>query len=195
MPNFCYRCGGELAEYVPEGEDRPRQACGQCGYIHYVNPKVHVSVAASHGRKLLWVRRNIEPRRGFWELPGGFMELGETLRGAAAREILEEAGVYIRPDSLQLYLLATLGVMDEVHVLFRASLDTSRLAPGPEVLDAAWFEEREAPWQALAFPQTEKGLRLFYRDLRANSPGLYFAEQSSTEVFLQNLNEELNSVS
>ena len=142
---------------VPEGDNRPREVCDSCGYVAYDNPKIVVgSVVATEGRVLL-CRRAIEPRRGFWTLPAGYLEHGETLEEGAAREAQEEAGVDIRSDGvLALYSISRIG---QVQVMFRAHFAGAiEFAPGIESLDVRLFEWDEIPWDELAFPSVHWAL-------------------------------------
>jgi 8-oxo-dGTP pyrophosphatase MutT (NUDIX family) len=76
---------------VPEGDNRPRQVCTDCGYVQYENPKVVVGSVCTWEDKILLCRRDIEPRRGFWTLPAGYLEVNETSSDGAMREAWEEA--------------------------------------------------------------------------------------------------------
>jgi ADP-ribose pyrophosphatase YjhB (NUDIX family) len=135
---------------IPEGEDRERLTCADCGFVAYENPKlVTGSVVAVDGRILL-CRRAIEPRRGFWTIPAGYMELGETVEEAARREAMEEACADIAIEGvLALYSIARIG---QVQVLFRAHLASPGFAPGAESLEVRLFDWDEIPWDELAFP-------------------------------------------
>ncbi len=135
---------------TPPGEDRERLTCGDCGYVAYENPKIVVgSVVAVEGRVLL-CRRAIEPRRGFWTIPAGYMELGETVEEGARREAQEEACADLRLDGvLAVYSIARIG---QVQILFRASLASPGFAAGPESLEVRLFDWDEIPWDELAFP-------------------------------------------
>lgn len=134
----------QFADRVPEGDDRTRKVCVSCGFVDFVNPRIVVGSVVEHGERILLCRRAIEPRRGFWTLPAGFLERGETL------EAREEALAAITIDAL----LAVYDVthIAQVQVMFRASLPDGRYAPGPESLEAALFGWEEIPWEDLAFP-------------------------------------------
>lgn len=177
MTGFCYVCGASMTLATPLGDIVPRELCSQCGYIHYCNPKVQVAVLVSDGDRLLWMRRAMAPRAGFWEIPGGFMELGETMKQAAVRETFEETGVRIAPGSLQPWLVGSIEAIDEVHVIFRAEAEGATITPGSEAQAAGWFTAQEAPWAEMAFPQAEPGLRQFYGELAAGHFGMHYAEQ------------------
>ncbi len=149
MPSF--------TQLVPDGDNRPREVCDSCGFVAYSNPKVVVgSVVVDQGRVLL-CRRAIEPRLGFWTLPAGYLEHGETLEEGAAREALEEAGAAIRFDGvLAVYSISRIG---QVQVLFRAGFDgAAHFVAGVESLDVRLFSWDEIPWDDLAFPSVRWAL-------------------------------------
>jgi ADP-ribose pyrophosphatase YjhB (NUDIX family) len=133
-----------------DGDDRERLTCAECGFVAYENPKVVVgSVVADAGRVLL-CRRAIEPRRGFWTIPAGYMEMNETVAEGAAREAWEEARARIEIEGvLAVYSVARLG---QVQVIFRARLSEPGVAAGPESLDVGLFGWDEIPWDDIAFP-------------------------------------------
>jgi ADP-ribose pyrophosphatase YjhB (NUDIX family) len=135
---------------TPEGDDRERLTCTACGFIAYENPKVVVgSVVGVEGGVLL-CRRAIEPRRGFWTIPAGYLEMNETVAEGAAREAWEEARARIALDGvLAVYSVARLG---QVQVIFRARLAEPGFAPGPESLDVRAFAWEDIPWDDIAFP-------------------------------------------
>jgi len=156
MPRFDRR--------VPEGDNRERLVCADCGFIAYDNPKIVVgSVVADDGRVLL-CRRAIDPRRGFWTLPAGYLEHDETLEEGAAREAWEEAAARIAIDGiLAVFTISRLG---QVQVIFRArfavdSADT-RFAAGPESLEVDLFRWDDIPWAEIAFPSVRWALNAWH---------------------------------
>lgn len=163
---FCSDCAAPLEVRIPEGEDRPRHVCLVCRRVHYVNPRVVVgSVSTWEGRFLL-CKRAIEPRRGFWTLPAGFLELGETAAAGAQREAWEEARAKIDPkEVLALYDLPHIGQM---QVFFRAPLLDPKVEAGPESLEVGLFTWDEIPWAELAFPTVHWALR-YFRDTEAQA--------------------------
>lgn len=147
----------EFVRKIPDGDNMERDVCARCGHVHYVNPKIVVgSVCSWHGRILL-CRRAIEPRRGFWTIPAGYMEERETPAAGAAREAWEEATARIEIDRL----LAVYSVprISQVQLIFRASLATGEFAPGTESLETALFSWEEIPWDLLAFPSVHWALK------------------------------------
>ena len=134
---------------IPEGDDHKRRVCKHCSFIDYQNPKIVAGSVVTSGDEILLCRRAIEPRKGFWTLPAGFMELGETVEEAAAREAMEEACARIEIDrTLALYSVPRIG---QVQVMFRAKL-ASDIAPGPESIEVGLFDWADIPWSELAFP-------------------------------------------
>jgi ADP-ribose pyrophosphatase YjhB (NUDIX family) len=142
---------------TPDGEDRERLICGDCGFIAYENPKIVTGSVVSVEGKILLCRRAIEPRRGFWTIPAGYMELGETVEEAARREAFEEARADLLLDGiLAVYSIARIG---QVQVLFRASLAQPGFEAGPESLEVKLFAWDDIPWDDLAFPTVHWVLR------------------------------------
>lgn len=149
MANFTRR--------LAEGEDRERLVCGDCGYIAYENPKIVVgSVVVDEGRVML-CRRAIEPRHGFWTLPAGYMEMGETTEEGARREAWEEARAKLELQGiLAIYSIARIG---QVQIIYRARLAEPGFAAGPESLDVRFFAWGEIPWDEIAFPSVRWALK------------------------------------
>ena len=144
---------------IPDGDNRERLICADCGHIAYDNPKVVVgSVVISDGA-ILMCRRAIEPRLGFWTLPAGYLEHGETLAEGAAREAWEEAQADIVLDGiLGVFSISRIG---QVQVIFRgrfAADGAPRFAAGPESLEVALFPWQQIPRDEIAFPSVHWAL-------------------------------------
>jgi ADP-ribose pyrophosphatase YjhB (NUDIX family) len=169
---FCSACAGPLEVRIPAGDHLPRAICTLCGTIHYQNPRIICGCVPLWQQRVLLCRRAIEPRSGFWTLPAGFMENGETLQQAAARESLEEAQTHVQIESL----LAVVHVLhaSQVHVMFRASMLDDQFAAGAESLEVGLYEESQIPWSELAFPSVDFTLRRFFEDRRAQRQELHF---------------------
>src|SRR4029077_10270496 len=127
---FCNQCGAPVRLLIPAGDNLPRHVCDACGTIHYENPRLVVGCVADHEGRILLCRRAIEPRRGYWTVPAGFMENGESLEQAAARECLEEANAIVEIGSL--LAIASVTHANQVHVMFRARLLKPEFSAGPE---------------------------------------------------------------
>jgi ADP-ribose pyrophosphatase YjhB (NUDIX family) len=151
---------------IPDGEDRERLVCGDCGYVAYENPKIVVGSVVAEGSRVLLCRRAIEPRRGYWTLPAGYMELGETVEEGARREAWEEARAKLALDGvLAVYSIARIG---QVQVIFRARLAEQGFSPGPESLEVRFFDWEDIPWDDIAFPSVRWALRAW----RESAPGV-----------------------
>ncbi|MEQ8354967.1 MAG: NUDIX hydrolase [Kiloniellaceae bacterium] len=151
---------------VPEGDDLARLVCRDCGFINYENPKIVVgSVAAWEGRLLL-CRRAIEPRRGFWTLPAGYLELNEAAADGAKREAWEEARARLEID--QLMAVYSIPRISQIQLIYRAQLTTPEIAAGPETMELDLFEWETIPWDHLAFPSVYWALA-DYRELRGQT--------------------------
>ena len=162
---FCSDCGSDrLAWRVPDGDTAPRDVCESCGAIFYRNPKIVVGCLATLGDEVLLCRRAIEPRKGLWTVPAGFMENGETLAAGAARETLEEAGARVAVG--ELYTVISLPQISQVYMMFRSTLGEGGFAPGPESLEVRLFREDEVPWERIAFRTIARTLRTFFLDRR-----------------------------
>ena len=171
--NFCSQCGARLTLKVPPGDHLPRYVCESCGAIHYQNPRVVVGCVPEHDGLILLCRRAIEPRRGFWTVPAGFLENGETLQEGAARESREEARIEVEIGSL----LSIVHVLHahQIHVFFRAIMRTGAHSAGPESLETTLLAVADIPWTELAFPSTEFTLRRYIEDRAQNRDTLHFA--------------------
>jgi len=172
--NFCNQCGAKVAFRVPPGDHLPRYICDSCGTIHYQNPRLVVGCVPEYEGKILLCRRAIEPRRGFWTVPAGFMENGETLQQAAARETYEEALAQVEVGSLLAVVHVTHA--QQVHVFFRATMTAPEHGAGIESLEATMVDPKDIPWADIAFPSTEFTLKRYLEDRAAGRDNHYFTE-------------------
>lgn len=141
---------------VPDGDDRERLTCADCGFVAYENPKIVVGSVVEVDGRIMLCRRAIEPRRGFWTLPAGYMEMAETVEEGARREAWEEARARIALEGvLAVYSIARLG---QVQVIFRAGLAEPGFEAGPESLDVRLFGWDDIPWEEVAFPSVRWAL-------------------------------------
>jgi ADP-ribose pyrophosphatase YjhB (NUDIX family) len=170
------RSRGPSVRGIPEGDDRERMICAECGYILYDNPKVVVGSVARWGERILLCRRSIEPRHGSWTLPAGYLELNESASAGAEREAWEEARARIEIEGL--LAIYDIPRISQVQLIFRARLLDETVSAGPESLEVGLFGWDEIPWSELAFPsirwalQHDREARL-NRDFttRINPPG------------------------
>jgi ADP-ribose pyrophosphatase YjhB (NUDIX family) len=156
--NYCTRCGGGLRFGPIEGEDRDRLACESCGHVAYVNPRLVVTtIPVTESGEVVLLRRGIEPGRGSWAQPGGFLEVDETVTEAAVRETLEETGLLVRPGEIVgLYTRLEAAV---VVIAFEAAVVGGSFQLGEEALEIRAFDPDAIPWQGIAFKTTHWALR------------------------------------
>jgi ADP-ribose pyrophosphatase YjhB (NUDIX family) len=135
---------------VPDGDTHERAVCEHCGFVNYENPKIVVGSVVRHEGRILMCRRAIEPRKGFWTVPAGFLERHETPEDGARREALEEAEARLRIETL----LAVYSVprLSQVQLIYRATLADPHFAAGRESLEVRLFGWDDMPWPDLAFP-------------------------------------------
>jgi ADP-ribose pyrophosphatase YjhB (NUDIX family) len=166
--NFCTRCGGALRLGAVPGDERERLACARCGHIAYVNPRLVVTtLPITDAGEIVLIRRGIEPGRGSWAQPGGFLEVDETVNQAAIRETWEETGLLVEPGEIVgLYTRLEASV---VTIVFEASIIGGTARPTPEATEVAAFAAEAIPWSEIAFKTTIWALRDWI-DLR--HPGL-----------------------
>jgi len=146
---------------IPEGDNRERMVCPDCGFINYENPKIVVGAVCVWEDRFLLCRRAINPRRGFWTLPAGYLELNEATAAGAVREAWEEAQAKIVIDGL--LAIYDIPRISQVQLIYRARLETPDFAAGPESLEVKLFAWDEIPWEELAFPSVRWALD-HYRD-------------------------------
>ena len=147
---------------VPDGDNRDRLVCNDCGLIHYDNPRIVVGAVVGHEGKILMCKRAIEPRHGYWTLPAGFMEEHETTEDGAKRETMEEACADIR--LLSLLAVYNIPRISQVQLIYKAELVTPDFAAGPESLEVALYDWDNLPWDDIAFPSVHWALN-HYREV------------------------------
>jgi ADP-ribose pyrophosphatase YjhB (NUDIX family) len=169
---YCSSCGGTVSYRVPRDDNRERAICDDCNRVHYRNPLVVVGCVAERDGRVLLCKRAIEPRYGKWTVPAGFMELGETVAGGAARETLEEAKATVELG----HLFACVDVVEagQVHLFYTGKL-VGDFGAGEETLEAALFSEKEIPWDEIAFQSGTFALKKYFED-RGRNRGVHVHE-------------------
>jgi 8-oxo-dGTP diphosphatase len=178
--NFCPDCGTALARSRVAGEYRNHWYCQRCEKPHYDHPMIVVTTFVACDNRLLWVQRELEPKRGLWAIPGGFLESSETLAQGAARELHEEAGVLIPPERLQLYMTGTITFINQVYVAFRATVDTDYCVPGVESQACQYFSRDECPWDEVAYPEVNDSIAQAYDDLDSGQFDVWQAQMTES---------------
>lgn len=163
---YCAKCGALVKRKIPVGDDHERWVCTQCETVHYQNPLVVVGCVPERDGKILLCKRAIEPRMGYWTVPAGFMELGESTLQGAARETWEEACAEVEMG----HLFAMVDVPDagQVHIFFVAKLLGDH-APGAESLETRLFALDEIPWDDIAFKSGHYALLKYIEDRGKNN--------------------------
>lgn len=159
---YCSQCGADIVVKVPEADDRPRHVCESCDVIHYQNPKIVAGCLPVWKDRVLLCKRAIEPRLGYWTLPAGYMELGETTLEAALRETREEANARVELHGL--YMLMNLPHVNQVYLMFRSRLLDLDFSPGIESLEVELYREQDIPWNDIAFTTIRYTLKHFFED-------------------------------
>ena len=170
--NFCKSCGAKVNYCLPDdGDTKERAICTSetCKTVHYENPLNVVGtipyIEKSGKLHILMCLRNIEPRKGKWTLPAGFMELGETASEGAARETHEEAGAQI--EMQELFTVLSVPAVGQVHLFYRAKLLSEVYDPGFETIEVRLFAEDELPWDEMAFRTVKTAIKHFFEDAKA----------------------------
>lgn len=163
---YCSNCASLVIRRIPDGDNKERWVCDACDTVHYQNPRIVVGCVPERDGKVLLCKRAIEPRYGFWTVPAGFMEIGETIAEGAARETLEEACAEVTIG----HLFASVDVVQagQLHLFFTAKLEGD-FAAGDESLDVALYAEDEIPWDDIAFRSGIYALRKYFEDAGENN--------------------------
>ena len=169
---FCPECGATVQQRIPAGDTLPRAVSDGCGSVHYQNPRVVVGCVPEWQGRILLCRRAIEPRLGYWTAPAGYLEIGESLMSAAARETAEEALAEVEIGSL----LSVVSVLyaEQVHVMFRGQMRSASHAAGAESLETRLYDEADIPWDDIAFTSMRYALERYFEDRRRGAQGLHF---------------------
>ena len=167
---FCERCAGAMERRVPDGDNRMRRACLGCGHVAYENPKNVVGCLLEWEGRVLLCRRGIEPRRGLWTLPAGFMENGESTLEGAAREAWEEATA--RSDDLRLFAVYDLPRISQVYVMFAGTLADGFAEANEETLEVGAVRARGRAVGRHRVPGRDRDARALVRAARRRrAPG------------------------
>lgn len=160
--NFCSNCSKAVIQKIPEGDNRLRHVCESCETIHYQNPRVITGILPIYKDQILLCKRSIEPRVGYWTLPAGYLENGESTLEGAMRECFEESlANVVNPN---LYAIYDIPQIHQVYVFYRAELEKPIFGPTSESSEVALFDAADIPWNELAFPMVEATLDHYLED-------------------------------
>lgn len=194
---FCPKCGSALCRRRLKEFEPERLVCTGCLFVMYLNPKVAAGAVVEHKGGIVLLRREIDPRAGFWVHPGGFVDRGETLEQAAKRETREEVGLDVEIGSL----LGAFSFEDSevVVVSFAARAISGEPMVGDESLEVRTFDPRDIPWEELAFPSTRLALKEYLRTTDARpvpadrAPTIEIGDLASISAGLSRLGSRLNT--
>ena len=166
----CCKCGSsEISFEIPDGDNKERYVCKNCGYIHYQNPNIVTGCILEWENKILLCKRAIEPRLNTWTIPAGFLENEEPLEVGAARECEEEANA--TPVDMRIFSIYSLVHISQIYVMFYGKLKDGKHSPGlEESFETKLYSKEEIPWSELSFPIITENLKLFYDLEKSNKP-------------------------
>jgi len=164
---FCNQCGRQVKYQKPEGDEELRAVCQSCFHIQYENPLIVNACIIEHEGRILLGKRTIEPRKNCWNVPAGFMENGESTRLGAIREVKEEVLATVK--NLELFGVYNIVQRSQVHIYFRAQLDSPHFAAGAETSDAQLFLPEDIPWDTLAFPVSITALKRYIEEMKTGN--------------------------
>ena len=171
---YCPNCGSTVLRQIPEGDDRLRDVCLNCNTVHYQNPRVVAGCILHHKGRILLCRRDIEPRRGYWSIPAGYMENGESALQGAAREAKEEA--FAEACDLRLFGVFTLPKLNQLYMVYCGELGNGYCKAGDETMEVGLFGENEKPEAGLAFQLVGKLIADYWADVAAGRQRVYHAD-------------------
>jgi ADP-ribose pyrophosphatase YjhB (NUDIX family) len=172
--NFCSSCGAQVTLLIPEGDNRFRFVCVDCGTVHYQNPNIVTGCIPEWDDRILLCKRAIEPRYGTWTLPAGFLENGESSMFGAAREAKEEANAEMR--DMKLFSIFSIPHINQMYTFFRGTLRNGIASPGEESLEVKLVSEDQVPWGELSFPVVMETLKLYFQDRKAGHYDTHYGE-------------------
>lgn len=172
---FCSQCGSDqLAFKQPKGDNRPRFICDSCDTIHYSNPNIVTGCLPIWEDKVLLCKRAIEPRKGYWNVPAGYMENGETVEAGAQREVWEEAEAKV--NILGVLVLYSIPQINQVYIHFLGELQNLNYGVGEESLEVQLFAEEDIPWKDMAFPSSVFALKRYFEDRKSGEHRAHIGE-------------------
>jgi ADP-ribose pyrophosphatase YjhB (NUDIX family) len=177
--NYCSNCGSDaIAFKIPEGDHFPRFVCDECGTIHYTNPNMVVGCIIVKDEKIVLARRGIEPRKGYWNLPCGFLENDETIQQGAKREVYEETGLEVELDNL--HIVYNLPQANQVYLIFKASISGGKAQLTLESTEIDFFALDAIPWDEIAFSSNSFAIKKYIEngwDDKNTHLGSYFKDK------------------
>lgn len=174
--NFCSHCGSDQIDFkVPNGDNRSRYVCRNCDRIHYTNPKIVAGCLPIWEDKVLLAKRSIAPRQGYWNVPSGYMENGETVEEGALREVREEAKASVK--IMGMHTIYSIPHINQVYMHFLGTLEgPNAFGVGEESLEVRLFSEAEIPWEEIAFTSSIFSLKKYFADRKRGAHQLHLGQ-------------------
>ena len=170
--NYCSHCGSDqLVFEIPKEDNRPRFCCRNCDTIHYSNPKMVVGCLPYFEERILLCRRAIEPRKGYWGLPAGYLENKEAVEAGALRETFEEAGIQVELE--RMHCIYSIPRISQVYIFFLARMTSPEILIGPETMEAKLYQPEEIPYDKIAFPSSVFAIKKYFQDLKTGFNGVH----------------------
>ncbi len=178
--NFCSHCGSDKLSFtIPRHDNRYRYVCDNCATIHYSNPKIVAGCLPIWEDKVLLCKRAIPPRYGFWNVPGGYLENGETVEEGARREVREEALTEVEITGL--HAIFSIPQINQVYIHFLGRLRQLQFGEGEESLEVRLFSEEEIPWPEIAFASSVFTLQNYFEDRSRKSRQVHLGAMPDSE--------------
>ena len=171
---YCSHCRADIVVTIPAGDNRERFMCSSCDIIFYENPRIIAGSIPVYGDKVLLCKRSIEPRLGYWTLPAGFMENGETTQQGAWRETIEESQADVNVG--ELFSICNVPRINQVHMFYLASMPSADCGPTSESSEVGLYSEADIPWDEIAFGTVKQTLKRFFADRKAGQYQLHHLE-------------------
>lgn len=169
-----------MTRQIPQDDDHVRAVCDSCGHVHYENPKMVVGTIPVFQDRVLLCKRNIEPQKGRWTLPAGYLENAESVQQGAVRETLEETRVQVR--ILSPYRMFNILFVDQIYLMFIAELLSRDFGPTSESTDVRLFSQSDIPWDDIAFDVIRQTLEDYYKDRRRAGGGAFKPEDFGFKI-------------
>ena len=173
---YCEKCGSITENINVEGDSIKRDVCKACGFIKYINPKIIVGVLPEKDESILLCKRDIEPSKGKWPIPSGFMEMNESLEDGARRESLEEANCKF--DFIRLYGTYSIPIIGQVLFVFLGKIINDDFKAMDETSEVKLFPISKIPWEQIAFPSVGFFLRKYVNDFSNGRRFLFHSNYS-----------------
>lgn len=158
---YCPVCGGSLKQELIKENEPERLRCSECSFIFYLDPKVVACTIFEIDGKIPLLQRAIEPQKGKWVIPGGYVDRGESVEDAAIRETYEECGIKIKIKEL-LGVYSYTGRL-AVVIVYLGEVVSGTFTTGDECMDSRLIYPHEIPWDELAFRSTKDALMDYCR--------------------------------